>query len=315
MKMVRGIFVGIMCLWGALVPFGASAFELGLIGFQMSSETHARVVNEAARQAQALGWDVTILNSGGNLVTHAEQIENLVQKRVDAIILAMSKPVEFEAQLQAAKQAGIAVITVLSGGSEHILFDVQVNEYAVGAQAALYLLGAIGYEGKILTARFDSNAGTRVRGRILDVVLAENSAIQVAGSYTMARTQSWQDDVRGSMNALILQNRDNFDAIWASFDGQAFIIDDLLLEYGFKKGDVALVSIDGGEEAYRRIKDPQSMMSATVAIPFEQMGQVAIEAVKRIVIDGEPRENITPGPYLYQDAILVDGYNVDSFAN
>jgi len=303
---------GLLSVIFLLVSFPLAAFELGLVGFQMSSETHARVVNEAEKTARELGWDVTVLNSGGNLATHAEQIENLVQKQVDAIILAMSKPVEFDGQLQAAREAGIPIITVMSGGSEHVLFDIEVNEYSVGAQAALYLLGTINYNGKILTARFDSNTGTRIRGKVLDVVLSENSAVTVVGSYTMARTQSWQDDVRGSMNALLLQNSDEFDAIWASFDGQAFIIDDLLLEHGFKKGDVALVSIDGGVEAYRRIKDPQSMMTATVAIPFEQMGQMAVEAVKRIVIDGEARENIAPGPYLYRDAILVDQHNVDA---
>jgi len=116
-----------------------------------------------------------------------------------------------------------------------VLFDIQVNEYAVGAEAALYLLGSFNYDGSILTARFDSNVGTRIRGKMLDVVLSENSGIDVVGSFTMARTQSWQDDVRGSMNALILQNMGRFDAVWASFDGQAFIIDDLLLEQDFKK--------------------------------------------------------------------------------
>jgi len=290
-----------------------SAFEIGLVGFQMSSETHARVINAAEARARELGWEVTVLNSGGNLATHAEQIENLRQKPVDAMILAMSKPVEFDAYLEEAKKAGIPVITVMSGNSAHVLFDIQVNEYAVGAEAALYLLGTFNYDGNILSARFESNVGTRIRGSMLDAVLDENTGIDVIGSFTMARTQSWQDDVRGSMNALILQNIDNFDAVWASFDGQAFIIDDLLLEHGFKKGDVALVSIDGGEETYRRIKDPQSMMTATVAIPFEQMGQTAVEAIKRIVLDGEKRENITTGPYLFQDAVLVDQHNVDDF--
>jgi len=43
------------------------------------------------------------------------------------------------------------------------------------------------------------------------------------------------------------------------------------------------------------------MMSATVAIPYEQMGQMAVEAIKRIVIEGEPRENITTDPYLLSE--------------
>ena len=176
----------------------------------------------------------------------------------------------------------------------------------VGADAALYLLGQIGYEGPILTQRFESNVGTRIRGKVLDIVLSENTGVEVVGSHSMARTKSWRDDVRNGMQALILQNAGNFKGIWASFDGQAFIIDDILAAQGMAKGDVALVSIDGGAEAYRRIKDPASMMTATVAIPFEVMGKAAVDAMERIAVGGEAREAITAGPYLFMNAVLVD---------
>lgn len=291
----------------------AQAFELGVVAFQMSSETHARVANAVEASAEEKGWDVTVLNSNGALPTHAEQIENLIQRGVDGIVLAMSKPVEFDAQLQAAKEAGIPLVTVMSGASPHALFDIQVNEYGVGANAALYLLGQLGYRGKILTERFESNVGTRIRGKILDVVLSENTAVEVAGSHSMARTQSWRDDVRNGMSALILQNAGDFDGIWASFDGQAFIIDDLLKEQGMSKGDVVLVSIDGGAESFRRIAAPDSMMTATVAIPFEAMGAAAVEAMDLIAVEGEPVSAVTSGPYLLMDAVLVDRSNVGDF--
>lgn len=296
-----------------LASTAAQAFELGVVAFQMSSETHARVANAVEAKARELGWEVTVLNSNGALPTHAEQIDNLIQRGVDGIVLAMSKPIEFDAQFLAAKEAGIPVVTVMSGASPHTLFDVQTNEYAVGADAALYLLGALGYEGRILTQRFDSNVGTRIRGKMLDVVLSENLAVTVVGSHTMARTQSWRDDVRNGMEALLLQNAGTIDGIWASFDGQAFVIDDLLAAQGMTKGDVVLVSIDGGAEAYRRIADPASLLTATVAIPFEAMGVAAVEALQRIAVDGEPKEAITAGPYLFMNAVLVDASNVADF--
>ncbi|SLN36358.1 sugar ABC transporter substrate-binding protein [Oceanibacterium hippocampi] len=291
----------------------AQAFELGVVAFQMSSETHARVANAAEAAAKERGWDVIVLNSNGTLPTHAEQIENLIQRGVDGIVLAMSKPVEFDAQMKAVKDAGIPLITVMSGASPHALFDIQVNEYAVGADAALYLLGQLGFEGAILTQRFESNVGTRIRGKILDAVLSENTAVKEIGTHSMARTKSWRDDVRNGMSALILQNAGGFQGVWASFDGQAFIIDDLLKEQGMKKGDVALVSIDGGAETFRRIKDPESMMTATVSIPFEAMGQVAVESMERLTAGGEKKEAITSGPYLFLNADLVDASNVDQF--
>lgn len=296
-----------------LTSAAAHAFDLGVVAFQMSSETHARVANAVETRAKELGWNVTVLNSNGALPTHAEQIDNLIQRGVDGLILAMSKPVEFDAQMLAAQEAGIPVITVMSGTSPHIMFDIQTDEYGVGADSALYLLGQLGYEGKILVQRFESNVGTRIRGKVLDVVLSENTAVEVVGSHTMARTQSWRDDVRNGMEALILQNAGNFDGIWASFDGQAFVIDDLLAAQGMTKGDVVLVSIDGGAEAYRRIADPDSLLSATVAIPFEQMGIAAVDAMQRIAVDGEPKEAITAGPYLFMSAVLVDATNVADF--
>ena len=79
------------------------------------------------------------------------------------------------------------------------------------------------------------------------------------------------------------------------------------------KGDVVMVSVDGGEESYRRIKDPASLFTATVAIPFESMGQQAVDALDKIVVKKQPKEKVVQGPYLWIDAVLVDASNVDKF--
>lgn len=300
-------------LGSALLAGQAMAFDLGIVAFQMSSETHARCANAAEARAKERGWNTQVLNSNGTLQTHAEQIDNLVQKGLDGLILCMSKPVETDAQFAAAKEAGIPVISVVSGSSPHTLFDVQVNEYGVGADSALYLLGTIDFEGGILVQRFEANTGTRIRGSVLNAVLAENTAVEVVGEHSMARTKSWREDVRNGMQALILQQKGNFKGVWTSFDGQAFIIDDLLKEAGFNKGDVSLVSIDGGKEAYRRIADSESMMTATVSIPFEEMAIAAVDAMKEIVVDGKSKQDVVPGPYLFMSAVLVDASNVDQF--
>jgi simple sugar transport system substrate-binding protein/ribose transport system substrate-binding protein len=297
--------------WATAAP--AHAFELGVIGFQFTSETHARVANAAAAAAKAKGWNVTLLNSEGSLPKHAEQFDALVSKKVDAIIIAMGKPVEADAQFKAAKDKGIPVITVQSGASPHALFDIQSNEYKIGAEAALYLLGQLGYRGNIVTARFDLNVASRIRGKLLDDVLAENQAVKEIGKFSMARTQSWRDDVRAGMQALLLQNQGKINGIWASFDGQAYIIDDLLKQQGVKKGEIPLVSVDGGPESFARIADPDSTLLATVSIPFEEMGRQAVDAIEAIVVKKQPKETITSGPYLFTDAVLVDKGNVKQF--
>ena len=297
----------------ALAASAAHAFDVGVVAFQMSSETHARAANAAAEAARAKGWTVTQLNAEGSLPKLAEQLDTLVNKKVDAIVIAMGKPVETDAQLQAAKEKGIAVVGVMSGASPHMLFDVEVNEYATGAQSVLYLLGKMGYQGNILSARFDGNSGTRIRGKMLDAVLSENTAVKDLAKFSMARTQSGRDDVRNGMQALFLRNQGQFKGVWASFDGQAYVIDDLLQAQGMKKGDITLVSVDGGPETYRRIADPNSLITATMMIPFEQLGVTAVDAIDRIVVKKEAKDKIASGPYLFMDSVLVDASNVQKF--
>lgn len=296
----------------AFIP-AAQAFEVGIVGFQFASETHARAANAAAQAAKAKGWGVTLLNSEGALPKHAEQFDALISKKVDAIIVAMGKPVEADAQFKAAKTAGIPVITIMSGTSPHTLFDIQTNEYKIGADAALYLMGLMNYRGDILTARFDLNLATRIRGKILDDVLSENKAVKEIGKFSMSRTQSWRDDVRNGMQALLLKNQGKVQGIWASFDGQAYVIDDLLKAQGVKKGAIPLVSVDGGPETYRRIADPASSLLATVSVPFEQMGQKAVDAIDTIVVKKQPQTTVTSGPYLFLESVLVDKSNVQQF--
>lgn len=291
----------------------AAPFELGVIGFQFSAETHARVANAAAAAAKAKGWSVTLLNSEGSLPKHAEQFQALIAKKVGGIVIAMGKPVEADVQFKAAKEAGIPVITVQSGASPYALFDIQANEYKIGAEAALYLMGAMGYQGNLLTVRFDANAASRIRGRVLDAVLAENQGVHEIGKFTMARTQSWRDDVRSGVQALLLQKQGQINGIWVSFDGQAYIVDDLLQAQGIKRGQIPMVSMDGGPETYARIADPDSLLLATIAVPFEAMGKQAVEAMDGIVVQKKPKSAYAAGPYLFVDSVLVDQGNVKQY--
>ena len=300
----------------SLVLFGNSAWakpvKLGIIGFQMSSETHARVVNAAAEKAKAKGWEVTVLNSRGSMPEHAAQLENLVQSGVDGIVLAMGKVLQLESQLSEATAKGISVVSVSAGTSPHTLFDVNVNEYEVGAKIAVYLLGRLNYQGKILVQRYEGHGGTRIRGKLLDVVLSENKGIDVLDTHTMAKTKSWREDVKAGMEALILKNQGKFDAIWTSFDGQAFIIDDILQGMGMKKGDVILIGVDGGPEADRRIQDPKSLFTATVEIPFADMGEAAVDALDKIVVQKMKKSDVVKGPFLFMSATVIDETNVSA---
>jgi len=288
----------------------AAATKLGIVAFQMSAETHARVANAAAEAAKAKGWSVTVLNSRGAAPDHAAQVADLIRGGVDGIILAMGKVQQLEAELQEAQKKGIAVITVSSGTGKYTLFDVNADEFVVGAKIATYLLGRLNYQGNILMQRYEQHVGTRIRGKVMDIELSENTGVKVLATHTMARSASWQDDVRKGMEALLLKHKGEVNAIWASFDGQAFIIDDILQQMGFKKGQVLLTGVDGGKEAYKRIRNPESLFTATIDIPYEKMAREAVDAMEKIVVKKLKRTDVVQGPFLFVEPVLIDSTNV-----
>ena len=87
----------------------------------------------------------------------------------------------------------------------------------------------------------------------------------------------------------------------------------MLKSQGVKKGQIHLVSVDGGPETFRRIADPDSLLTATVVIPFEDMGKKAVEAIDAIVVKKQAKETIVSGPYLFTESVTVDKSNVAQF--
>ncbi|MBM3521335.1 MAG: sugar ABC transporter substrate-binding protein [Alphaproteobacteria bacterium] len=285
------------------------AFKLGVVAFQMSAETHARVANTIDAEAKKKGWQVTLLNSRGSQPEHVAQIDNLVQAGVNGMILCMARVGEAEAQLAAAKAKGIPVITVMANTSPHTLFDISVDDFAAGAQITNYLLARMNYEGGLLAQRYEANVSTRARGKVFDAILSENTGVKVVGQHVMARPQGWQEDVRQGMDALTLRHQGQFKAVWTAFDGQAFIIDDILQGRGAKKGDVLVTGVDGGQETFKRIRDARSTVTATVAIPFEPMGVRAVDLMDKIVVQKQPKGRHVAGARVLVPTVLVDETN------
>lgn len=289
----------------------AFALKVGIVAFQMSAETQARVANAAAAAAKSKGWEVILLNSAGSTPDHATQVSNLLQANVDAIVLAMGKVDQLEEQLKLAKQRNIPVVTVSSGSNPNTVFDVNADEFVVGAKISTYFLGRLNYRGNILMQRYERHVGTRIRGKVMDTELSEYTGVKKLGEYAMAQSAAWQNDVRQGMEALLQKNRSaGIDGVWASFDGQAFIIDDLLKQMGFKKGEVVLVGVDGEQETFRRIRSRDSLFTATISVPYQTMGALAIDSIEKLVVKKVKKEDIVKGPFLFVEPILVDESNV-----
>lgn len=279
--------------------------KVGFIATNFSSEAQARVANSFAEISKEKGWDLVQLNSMGSIETQSSQLENLVQMKVDAIVLAMAHPNEVLSALERAFEAGIPVITIDSGYVDGVVADITSDNFVMGAKISTYLMDSLGGSGNIVVIKFEKHYGTRRRGKVLDVVLSEYPGIKVLAEYSVAATSRFMDDTRSAMETFALKYGDQIDGVWCAFDQLAYAAADVLAEYGVT--DALVVGVDGNEETFRRIA--AGNMAATVAQPFENMASTAATIVENIIKGMDPDE-AAGRKIIYADAPLIDKTNL-----
>ncbi|HDN74188.1 MAG TPA: sugar ABC transporter substrate-binding protein [Archaeoglobus sp.] len=299
-------FVIILILLVLEILLLGKTIKIGFIATNFAAESQARVANAFEKLAKEKNWKVIMLNSQGSIERQANQLENLVQMGVDAIVMAMGHPREIKPALDKAFKAGIPVITIDSGYVEGVVADITCDNFVMGAKISTYLVDSLGGEGNIVVFKFEKHFGTRRRGKVLDVVLSEYPGIKVLAEYTVAATKRFMEDTRSAMETYAIRFGDKIDAVWCAFDQLAYAVGDVVQQYNLK--NVLITGVDGNEETFRRIK--AGLMTATIAQPFEEMAEKAVELIEKIVVEKMPIEEAAPRKIIYLDAPLIDKYNL-----
>ena len=277
----------------------AKKLKVGFIATNFSAEAQARTANHFEEICKAKGWEATMLNSQGSIENQATQMDNLIQMNVDAIVLAMAHPTEIKPALDAANAAGIPVIAISSGYTDGLVCDIASNDFVMSSKLSSYFLDSLGGSGNIVVIKFVKNAGCRKRGEILDAILQEYPDIKVLGEYTVAGTSRFMDDTTSAMETFATKYGEQIDGVWCAFDQLAYACSDVLQSKGLT--DALVVGVDGGDETNRRIL--AGTMTATVAQPFEEMAQTAVDIIEKIS-NGVSPEDAAGARIVYVDAPL-----------
>lgn len=128
---------------------GGAMTEGGTIGVAMPTQTSERWIADGDAVKSGLeeaGFDVDLQFAGDDIPTQSQQIDNMITNGVKALIIAAIDGTALSAQLQAAADAGIPVISYdrLIRDSENVDFYVTFDNYTVGVQQATSLLVGLG---------------------------------------------------------------------------------------------------------------------------------------------------------------------------
>lgn len=302
MKKTRLIAVAVLFALVFVAAGFAQGITVGFIATNFSNEATSRAANAFEKYAKAKGWTPIMLNSAGSVKTQGDQLQNLVQRKVKAIVLSHAHPLEVQDSLNEAFKAGIPVITIDSGYVDGVVADITADNFTMGAKISTYFMDSLGGKGNIIVIKFEKHFGTRRRGKVFDQVLSEYPGVKVLGEYTITSPATYLADTRNAMETFATRFKDQIDGVWCAFDALAYVAGDVIQEHGLK--NVIITGVDGNNATFDRIKEGK--MTATIAQPFEDMAAKAVDLIDKIVVKKIPVAVAAPQKIIYMDAPLVD---------
>lgn len=128
---------------------GTATSEGGLIGVSMPTQSSTRWISDGENikaQMEAAGFEVDLQYAEDDIPTQVNQLEAMLTKGAKALIIAAIDGTQLTDVLQAAKDAGVPVISYdrLIRGSENVDYYATFDNFQVGVQQATSLLVGMG---------------------------------------------------------------------------------------------------------------------------------------------------------------------------
>ncbi|MBN2010776.1 substrate-binding domain-containing protein [candidate division KSB1 bacterium] len=253
-----------------------------------------------------MGADAAAKQLGVNLIVQAAEreidvekqmqiIENLIQRKVDAICVAPSGSRELVPAIVKANKAGIPIITMdtevdsiaLASVNGKVATYIGSDNFEGGRIAGEFVAQQLGGAGKIAILEGipgHETGDARLRG--FHSAVEKYPGIEVVAS----QTANWERDQGFNVFQNIIQSHPKVEALFACSDLMALGAIEAIAAAG-KSGDILVVGFDALKDAKVSIKEGK-MAGSIAQYPYD-MGKLAIENAFR-VLQGETIPDYIP---------------------
>jgi len=245
-------FICVMILSALIVPSVIQAFTIGVVMGNLDNPYFVQMAVAAEEQAKLFGVETTVLNANYDSATQLSQVETLLQRKVDAIVINPTDSVALIPAAEAAYKAGVPFVCVdRNVETNHISMNIESDNYMAGKLCAEYIAKRLNGRGKIaiLLGTLGINVTRdRTNGFIDEINKYPEIKIvaQQTGNFNMAEGMSVAES--------ILTAHPDLDAIYSENDPMALGAVQAIKQLGYKK-DIFIVSIDGAPNALEVVKN------------------------------------------------------------
>jgi len=229
----------------------------------------------AETKAAEVGVRLIVLDSQDDPAKEAVNMEDLIQQRVDAILVNPTDADAIVPSIMKANAAEIPVLTIDRGAAGgEIVAHIASDNVAGGEMAAEFLVEAIGGSGKVV--ELEGIAGTsaaRDRGEGFNAVVGAISGIEV-----VARQTANFNRAEGlSVFENILQAQPQIDGVFAHND--EMILGAIEAAKAAGRTNIIFVGFDAVDDAVAAVQD--GSLAATVAQQPDVIGSLGVDTAYR----------------------------------
>ena len=283
----------------------AAGEKISVLTPYLSAVATGQMIDAFKKDADKYGWTVDVVDTAGDMGAFASRVEDATTKKTNAIVLVSVDAKQIQAQVDAAKAAGIPVFSIDGAKNPSVALNVTSDNFAMGQLMTKFLFDTIGGKGNIVRFFYSAHPGVHARELALDAALKANTDVhQVADHYVAVPGQV--DDSRAAMDAILLAHPGDgaINAVWAGWD-EPGIGANLAIEAAGRKG-IVIAGIDGNPQAIELIKKCGAYVG-TVRQGFAQMADIAANQLNLVLAGATPEKDelYAPAELITRDTLGV----------
>ncbi|WP_104401968.1 sugar ABC transporter substrate-binding protein [Vibrio penaeicida] len=303
-KQVKQWLQGAVILSATLVANAAWAeTTIGLAVANLQADFFNQIKQSVEAEGKRVGAKVIVVDARGDSATQVSQIQDLITRKVDAIIYIPAGATAASVPVKAARNAGIPVVTV-DRNPESAPGDTFIATDSVAAAKVLgeYVAKITGGKGRIGVVQGQIGTTPEIdRNRGFNEAIAEHPDLNVV---TKQASKAWMQDEGFSIAQDMLQRDPNITVFFGRADalalGAAQAVKVANLDH-----DVVVVGFDGDAAGLEAVK--KGILAATMTQQTQFMGRLAVRSALDL------KDGLYVPKTQLQGATLTVKENVDQF--
>ncbi len=270
------------------IPVAAREYVLGLSLSTLDNPFFVTLKEGAESVAEATGVKLVVVDCRDDSALEATNIEDLIQRKVDALLVNPTDADAIVPSIEKANAAGIPVFTVDRGAAGgEVVSHIASDNVAGGRLAGEELAKLLGGEGKVV--ELEGIAGTssaRDRGEGFNEVMANYPGIEI-----VARQTANYDRAEGlTVFENILQAQPEIDGVFSHNDEMVLGAIEAA-EAAARLEEIMFVGFDAIDDAVAAVEEGK--LAATIAQQPAVMGELSV-ATSVMYLNGEEVEVYIP---------------------